>query len=160
MDAITPIYESCYNEIILHNFPGALQSFLTAYREHPRHTPFLHGVIISYLLLKEIENLAAFLEKEKEVSPLRGVIEPVYFFFIDNNMVRKKQTNIFYNTALFIKKEISLKEARAYFSIGQIIYPSNRKYLVAMAEYYMREGNYTKGLKLYSQAAGAEKNGL
>ena len=153
MDTVTRIYESCYNDIILNNFPKALQSFQTAYREHPRHIPFLHGILISYILLGDMENFESFLEKEKTVSPHRAIIESIYIFLIDNKMFEKKPMEVFYNVAVFIREEISSRAARAYFSIGQIIDPSNQKYLIAMAEYFIKEGNYAKGLKLYSQAA-------
>ena len=156
---ITRMYESCYNDIILNNVPKALQSFKKAFREYPKHIPFLHGIIICYILLGEIDTLSSFLEKEGSVSPLRAIIESIYTFLIDNKMFQKKPMDIFYNTAVFVREEISAKEAKAYFSIGLIIDPSNQKYLLAMAEYYLREGNYEKGLKLYSQAAALSGSG-
>jgi hypothetical protein len=153
MDTLSRIFETCYNEIIVHNLPGALESFRNAYREHPKHRPFLHGIIVSSLLLGKIKDMVSFLETEKSVSSHRPFVESLLYFLIDNKLISKKPGDIFYNTALFVREQISAPEARFYFRVGMVTEPSDQRYLTAMAEYYILEGNYAKGLRLYSQAA-------
>lgn len=153
MDTVSRIFESCYNDIIVHNLPKALESFKSAYREHPKHRPFLHGIIISYILLGNIADLESFLEEEKSVSPHRPFVESLLRFCIDNKLTTGNPMDMFYNIALFVRDNISASEARIYFQTGRITEPSNPRYLIALAEYCMIDGNYTKGLRLYSQAA-------
>ncbi|MBN2534054.1 MAG: hypothetical protein JXB88_14285 [Spirochaetales bacterium] len=153
MDTLSGIFESCYNDIIVHNLPKAMESFCNALKEHPKHRPFLHGIIITYILLGELADLQSFLEAEKAVSPHRSFIESILIFLIDNKLITREPGNVFYNVALFVREHISATEARIYFRTGQVTEPSDQRYLIAMAEYYMIEGHYEKGLRLYSQAA-------
>ncbi|MCW8966677.1 MAG: hypothetical protein OQK82_08345 [Candidatus Pacearchaeota archaeon] len=153
MNTITEQYEAGYNYIILNNAPKARESFRSAFREHPKHLPFLHGILISYILLNETHNLISFLEQERPVSPHRTLMESLSKYFINNEVLRKKPLDILYCLGVFVREQISATDAKPYFSIGHIIYPSSQQFLISMAEYYIREENYTKGLKLYSQAA-------
>jgi hypothetical protein len=156
MKTITEKYESCYNDIILNKVPEARESFLAAYKEHPKHLPFFHGFIISSLLLQESESLMSCLEQERIVSPHRALMNALYIFFIEHPVQNKTPVDCIYELGAFVRDSINTTDAKPYFHIGHIIAPSHEKHLIAMAEYCIREGQYVKGLHLYSQAAQAK----
>jgi hypothetical protein len=109
--------------------------------------------MISSLLLQEGEQLISFLEQEKIVSPHRVFMNALYLFFIEHPVQNEQPIDNLYTLGIFVRDRISITDAKPYFHIGHIIAPSHERHLIAMAEYSIREGQYSKGLRLYSQAA-------
>ncbi len=146
-------FDSCYNHIINNDFPRALESFKAAYREHPDAREYLHGMIISYVFLDRIDELKACLDSEKNVSSYGAIVSRILGFIRKNDFSGLKAPDKLYNIAVFVSRRVSATDAKLYFTTGLLMGPHDPRYLAAVAEYNIIEGNYEKGISFYSQAA-------
>jgi hypothetical protein len=145
-----------FNHITANNAQEALESFSAAYRETANYLPFLHGIIISLIILGRNSEIGTLLKKEKEVSKYGGSITSLFRFFDRNDFSAMKPADILYNVGVHVARNLSIADAKHYFNAGLLLEPAHRRFLTAIAEHCMLGGEYEKGLRLYAQAAKGE----
>ena len=148
------IFESSFNYLIANDFKQANQTFLANYYKHPDEINFLYGVIISFILLKNIKGSIDFLEKEAQISPLRNKINLIVNFIkINDYFNNMKQVSILFNIGLFLKKSGLHNDPIVFFRMCLILAPNDKKILTVLGEYAIIENNISKGINLFTQAA-------
>lgn len=147
-------FETNFNNIISNNYQKALDGFKDAYLSTPDEISFIHGVIVSSFLADKYDELVEFLRKEKEISTLSTKIRLIYTFIIKNlEFKNHSPNNQILNLGLYLKNSGYIEESKIYFKTSQILEPGNHKNLTVLAESAIREGNFDKGIRLFTQAA-------
>jgi tetratricopeptide (TPR) repeat protein len=153
-----PDFELCFNNLIAHNYNQAISEFTVNYYKYPANSEFLFGLIISYILTNNIQECIIFLENESSVSQYGEKIENILDFFRTNMYFKDSLVhNTLFNTGLFFRKADLKKDAAIFFRIYQVLQPHDPKILTILGEKAIADGDYDKGLRLFSLAAVKEK---
>jgi hypothetical protein len=142
-----------YTELLSGNAALALDSFRSAYRETPDHPEFLHGIIISLIMLSRISEIRELLKKEKDIAKQAGAVSAMHKLFAKNVFASLAPSDILFNAGVYVARSVSRPNAKLYFDVALSLDPGNRKLITAMAEYNILDGEYEDGLKLYARAA-------
>jgi hypothetical protein len=146
------------NYLISLDYKKAKEFFLDNYKKFPNEINYLHGFIISSILLNNFKNdkeeLRSFFERECSVSALKNKINLIHEFIKSNDYFENLKNNvILFNMGIFLKKHFFQDEARIYFDICLSLNPEDRKSLTVLAEYALMENDTDRCIKMLAEAS-------
>lgn len=158
MEEHNQIFIRCFNLIIRNDFKQAQAAFSGAYYAHPDKIEYFYGMLITFILQKDLPGLWEMLEKEKNVSHFKDKIRNFLQFIKKNSVFTNNPVHtVLYNTGIFFKEQFSDTETDIFFRVCEMLNPVNTKNLTTLGELEVLKGNYSKGINYFIKAANNAK---
>lgn len=152
-------FEKAFNNIIMHNYNAAYNRFDELYRTEPDNASYLHGCVISLILMRNVQALNVFIQKESANPAHRDFLNVILGRSRtrnSNNCATIEKSAVFDILISFIEamRSANMEErADPFIRTAQVLRPNDSSLFRYQAERAFRRGSIESGCSFLVRAS-------